>query len=333
MGLEISNGVRAMKYGKLAGLDKPVSRIVQGTTGANSKELDASFALLDAAFEAGINTFDTAHVYGTGDNERTVGRWIRERGIRDKVVILAKGAHHSADRKRVTPYDISADIHDSLARFQVDHLDLYILHRDDPDVPVGPIVEVLNEHHAAGKIGLFGGSNWAWERVREANEYAAAHNLVPFTVSSPNLSLADMVKPPWAGCLSISGTQGQAAREWYAQQNMPLFTWSSMASGFFSGRFRRDNLDTFQDSMDLVVVNSYCSDANFQRIDRAQELANEKGVTLAQIAVSWLLHQPLNVFALLAPRTAEEVRLNVAALELELSQAEMDWIDLKQQSR
>jgi aryl-alcohol dehydrogenase-like predicted oxidoreductase len=133
--------------------------------------------------------------------------------------------------------------------------------------------------------------------------------------------------------LSISGAQGQAARAWYAQQNMPLFTWSSMASGFFSGRFQRDNLGTFSDDMDMVVVNSYCSEENFQRIDRAQQLAAEKGVTLAQIAVSWLLHQPLNVFALLAPRSAEEVRLNVAALELELSQAEMDWIDLKQQSR
>jgi aryl-alcohol dehydrogenase-like predicted oxidoreductase len=322
-----------MQYKNIAGVNKPVSRIVQGTTGINSKELDASFALLDAAFEAGINTVDTAHHYGAGDCERTVGRWIRERGIRDKVVILAKGAHHSADRKRVTPYDISADLHDSLARFQTDFLDLYILHRDDPDVPVGPIVEVLNEHHAAGKIGLFGGSNWSYERVREANEYAAQHNLVPFTVSSPNFSLADMVKEPWAGCLSISGTQGEAARAWYAEQNMPLFTWSSMAGGFFSGRFRRDNLDTFKDYMDLVVVNSYCYEENFQRIDRAQQLADEKGVTLAQIAVSWLLHQPLNVFALLAPRTAEEVRLNAAALELELSQDEMDWIDLKRQSR
>lgn len=94
-----------MQYGNIAGLNKPVSRIVQGTTGINSKALDASFTLLDAAFAAGINTFDTAHTYGSGDNERTVGRWIRERGIRDKVVILAKGAHHSVDRKRVTPYD------------------------------------------------------------------------------------------------------------------------------------------------------------------------------------------------------------------------------------
>ncbi len=320
-----------MQYGNIAGVTKPISRIVHGTIRASSKDIDGSFALLDAALAAGINTFDTAHTYGSGDNERTVGRWIRERGVRDQVVILAKGAHHNSDRQRVTPFDITADIHDSLARFQVDHLDLYILHRDDPSVPVGPIVEVLNEHHAAGKIGPFGGSNWTWERVCEANEYAAAHNLVPFAASSPNLSLAEMVKEPWANCISISGPQGEAAREWYAKQNLALFTWSSMAGGFFSGRFNRDNLGTFTEYFDTVVVNSYCSENNFRRLDRAQQLADEKGLTVAQIAVSWVLNQPLNVYALLAPQTAEEVRLNVEAMELKLTQAELDWLDLKRE--
>lgn len=322
-----------MLYGQIDGVNKPISRIVHGTIMASSKELDKSFALLDAAFEQGINAFDTAHVYGTGDNERTVGRWIRERGIRDRVVIIAKGAHHNADRKRVTPFDITADIHDSLARFKVDHLDIYLLHRDDPSVPVGPIVEVLNEHYRAGKIGPFGGSNWSWERVCEANEYAAAHGLVPFAASSPNYSLADMVKEPWEGCISIAGAQGEQARKWYAEQNMPLFTWSSMAGGFFSGRFTRDNLDTFKEYFDMVVVNSYCSEDNFKRLDRARQLAEEKGVTLAQIAVAWVMSQPLNVYALLAPRTAEEVRLNIEALALKLTAAELDWLDLKRDER
>ena len=322
-----------MQFGKISGIDKPVSRIAHGTIKANSKNLEGSFAVLDAVYAAGITTFDTAQSYGSGDNERTVGRWILERGVRDQVVILSKGAHHSQDRQRVTPYDITADIHDSLARFQTDHLDLYILHRDNPALPVGPIVEVLNEHHAAGKIGPFGGSNWTWERVCEANEYAAAHNLVPFAASSPNFSLAEMVKEPWANCISISGPQGKAAREWYAEHNMALFTWSSLAGGFFSGRFKRDNLNTFDEYFDGVVVNSYCYETNFQRLDRASKLAAEKDVTVAQIAVTWVLSQPLNVFALLAPQTPEEVRLNVQALELKLTQAELDWLDLRHPDR
>lgn len=322
-----------MQYGNVPGLDKPVSRIVHGTIRANSKELDASFAVLDAALELGITTFDTAHVYGSGDNERTVGRWIKERGIRDKVVILAKGAHHNTDRKRVTPYDITADIHDSLSRFDVGHLDLYILHRDNPAVPVGPIVEILNQHHAAGLIGPFGGSNWSWERICEANDYASAHNLVPFVATSPNLSLAEMVHEPWPGCISISGDQGKAAREWYQRQNMAVFAWSSLAGGFFSGRFKRDNLDTFSEYFDMVVVNTYCTGANFQRLERAQQLADEKDVTVAQIAVAWVFNQPLNLFALLAPQSAEEAQQNVDALDLKLTQAELDWLDLKRDSR
>ena len=139
-----------MQYGSIDGIDKPISRLVQGTVMVNSEEIEKGFALLDEVFELGCTTFDTGHVYGNGDNERTVGRWINERGLRDKVVILGKGAHHNQDRKRVTPFDITADLHDSLARFKTDYIDLYVLHRDDPAVPVGPIVETLNEHFEAG---------------------------------------------------------------------------------------------------------------------------------------------------------------------------------------
>jgi aryl-alcohol dehydrogenase-like predicted oxidoreductase len=213
-----------MRYGHLPGIDKPISRLVQGTVMVNSREMEKSFALLDEVFALGCNTFDTAHVYGQGDNERTVGRWVRERGVRDQVVIIGKGAHHNPDRKRVTPFDITADIHDSLACFQFDHIDLYLLHRDDPDVPVGPIVEVLNEHRAADRIHAFGGSNWTHERIQQAHEYAAAHGLVPFVASSPNFSLAEQVKEPWPDCVSIGGSKGRAAREWYAAEQMALFT-------------------------------------------------------------------------------------------------------------
>ena len=125
-----------MLYSKIPGIDKPVSRLVLGTMWINTKTLDTAFPVLDAFYAAGGNCLDTAHGYGGGDNERAVGQWINERGLRDEIVILGKGAHHSQDRKRVTPYDIQSDLHDSLARFKVDSIDLYILHRDDPDEPI-----------------------------------------------------------------------------------------------------------------------------------------------------------------------------------------------------
>ena len=96
-----------MQYGHVPGIDKPVSRLVQGSVMVSTRDLEGSFRLLDAIFALGCNTFDTAHVYGQGDNERAMGRWVHERGIRDQVVIIGKGAHHNADRKRVTPFDIT----------------------------------------------------------------------------------------------------------------------------------------------------------------------------------------------------------------------------------
>ena len=109
-----------MQYGNIPGLDKPVSRLVQGTIMVTTDRLEEGFAVLDAAREVGINTFDTAHVYHAGRNERAFGLWVEARGLREKVVILAKGAHHNQDRKRVTPFDISADLHDSLTRLRTD---------------------------------------------------------------------------------------------------------------------------------------------------------------------------------------------------------------------
>jgi aryl-alcohol dehydrogenase-like predicted oxidoreductase len=322
-----------MKYGNIPGVDKQIARIVHGTIHASSKEQEQSFDLLDQALELGYNAFDTAHVYGNGDNERTVGQWVNDRGVRDRVVIIGKGAHHNSDRKRVTPFDISADIHDSLARFKFDYIDLYLLHRDDPDVPVGPIVETLDEHRRAGRIHAYGGSNWTHKRIEAANTYAREHGLTPFVASSPNFSLAEQIKEPWAGCITISGPENEEARVWYKREGMALFTWSSLAGGFFSGRFNRDNLAEQQAYFDKLVVDSYCNEANFQRLDRVRELAVEKGATVAQIALAYVLSQPLNIFALAAGANRDELAANAAAIEIELSPNELAWLDLKQETR
>ncbi|HXF60828.1 MAG TPA: aldo/keto reductase [Caldilineaceae bacterium] len=322
-----------MEYGSVAGLDKPVARLVQGTVMLSSKQLEESFALLDAVFEQGGNTFDTAHGYGSGDCERVLGRWVRERGLREQVVIIGKGAHHNQDRQRVTPFDITADLHDSLARQKTDYIDLYLLHRDDPSQPVGPIVEVLNEHKRAGKIRAFGGSNWSVARIQEANAYAAEHGLEPFVASSPNFSLAVQAKPPWPNCISISGPQGEAERAWYQANQMPLFTWSSLAGGFLSGRFRRDNLATMETALDKLAVETYCFEENFQRLDRVAILAEERGMTIPQIATAYVMSVPLNIFALVGCRTGDEFRDNVAALGVKLTPEEIAWLELRTDER
>lgn len=322
-----------MQYGHIAGVAKPVSRLVQGTIMLTSKDIDYSFNLMDQVFEAGITTFDTGHIYGGGDCERVLGQWMEARGVRDKVVILAKGAHHNADRERVTPYDIGADLHDSLARMRTDFVELYVLHRDNPKKHVGPCVEILNQYIGEGKIGVIGGSNWSHFRIDEAIRYADANGLTPYAVSSPNFSLADQVEPPWANCVSISGPGGEEARSWYQANQMPLFTWSSLANGFFSGRLSRANFESVRSQMDESTVRSYCSEENFRRLDRVQVLAEEKGLTTPQLALSYVLSQPINIYALVGARSGEEVQANLKALEFKLTDSEMAWLDLKQENR
>lgn len=316
-----------MKYGSIPGLDKPVSRLVQGTLALNPADQDAGFSLLDAVFDMGCTCFDTAHVYGA-EREKGLGFWIKDRGIREQVVILAKGAHHNDVRNRVTPFDIAADLHDTLARLQTDYVDLYVLHRDDPSVQVGPIVESLNEWVRAGKVRAFGGSNWTHERIEHANDYAESHSLAGFAVSSPNFSLADQLKSPWPGCTTISGPANTAARDWYSHNQLPVFAWSSLAAGFFSGHIARENVGELADPQHKLAAECYASDENFQRLDRAKELAPFKGCTAAQIALAWLMHQPLNLFALVGCRTRDEFKQNVNALDLPLSPQELSHLNL-----
>jgi aryl-alcohol dehydrogenase-like predicted oxidoreductase len=324
-----------MRYTEIPGVNKPVARLIQGGTmfGSDLDEAE-SCLLLDQVYELGCNTIDTAHVYSAGESERLIGRWMQERGLREEVVIITKGAAHSRDRRRLTPFDIAADLHDSLARLRTNYVDLYLLHRDDLNVPVEPIVEALNEHIQAGRIHAFGASNWSHERIEAANAYARAHGLQPFVASSPQFSLADSQAEPWPLCLSISGSAGKAAREWYAEAQMPLLIWSPLASGFFSGKFRRDNLDQFGErEWDEVAIRTYANEENFQRLDRASMLAAEKGLSPAQVALAYVMNQPMNVFAVVGPHSPEKFKANIEASDLELTAREMAWLDLRSESR
>lgn len=320
-----------MEYGSVGGIDKPISRLVQGTVMLDASDLDAGFALLDAVYALGCTAFDTAHDYGDGDSERCLGRWIRQRGVRDRVCVIDKGAHHNVDRRRVTPFDITSDLHDSLARFGFEPIDLYLLHRDDPSVPVGPIIETLNAHVAAGKIMAFGASNWSHQRIEEANAYASDHGLRPFAASSPHFSLAEQFVEPWEECVAISGPGNEEARAWYRESSLPVFAWSSLAGGFFSGRFTRGNLDSFASYLDQICVNTYCREANFLRLERAQMLADDKGLSLPQVALGYVLNQPLDLYAVVGCASGAEFAANLAATHLELSEAELAWLDLRQE--
>ncbi|NLD51671.1 MAG: aldo/keto reductase [Clostridiales bacterium] len=334
-----------MKYGSIPGLDRPVSRFIFGTAhpaffsatrslheGEDGFEeaLHKAFALLDDVYAMGVNLLDCSAHYG----EEPVGEWLAARGLQGKVFLLTKGGHHNRWRKRVTPYDILSDAHDSLAKLGVSTVDIYLLHRDDPTQPVGPIMEALNELKRQGKINLLGVSNWTLPRLQEANAYAREHGLTPFTVSSPHYGLAEQLTDVWGGgCTTLTGKAAQQEREWYIANKMTVLAYSSLARGLFSGRFRSGETEKMRQVMDEFGLKGYVNDDNLKRLARAEVIAGEMGVPVSEIALAWMLGQPLDVFPIVSTSHAELMRSNVHAGELTLSDSDRAWLNLERDKR
>jgi aryl-alcohol dehydrogenase-like predicted oxidoreductase len=310
-----------MQYIEIPGAGKRVSRLIKGSDYFRHDNYEQVCTNLDAYFAIGGNTIDTAHIYCGGQSEEVLGRYMEERGNREQVVVLTKGAHHDKNGPRVNKAAIDSELMTSLERLRTDRVELYALHRDDENVPVGAIVEALNEHIEAGRIGAIGGSNWTWQRLQEVNEYAAAHGLVGFTFSSPNLSLAKANEPFWAGCVSADAE----TCAWHERTQLPLLSWSSQARGFFTGRFTPE----VRDNADLVRV--FYSDGNWERYRRAEKLAAEKGVTTIQIALAYVLNQPFPACALIGAQSRAELISCEEGAQLRLTREEIEWLDLTAQ--
>ena len=319
-----------MQYQKIRGIDKPLSRIIYGCTTEAMMKGENVNDLLDEIYSLGINTFDTAENYGL--SEVSLGILMKERGNRDDIVVITKGCHPYDGVDRMTPEYLREDIEKSFQRLKTDYIDIYLLHRDVLGVPVGPIVEILNEYHKAGKIGVFGGSNWQPERIQEANDYAIQHDLVPFTVSSPNYSLCRQVNDPWggsAGCVTITGDENQEARQWYRDNDIAVLAYSSLGRGVFTGKVRSDEIEKAKVMMGPGAANAYCHPENFERLRRAEKLASKRNATVSQVALAWLLKQKVNAFPIVSASTAGRIADNVKALELNLTDEEAKWLNLE----
>ncbi|MCG7380432.1 aldo/keto reductase [Paenibacillus sp. ACRSA] len=307
-----------MEFITIDGAGKRISRLIKGTDYFVHDAYEKVAANMDAFLSIGGNTVDTAHIYCGGQSEEVLGRYMQERGNRDEIVILTKGAHHNQDGPRVNPDAIRSDLLTSLERLQTPHVELYALHRDDPNVAVGVILEALNEHIEAGKIGAIGASNWTWQRLEEANAYAASHGLKGFTFSSPNLSLAKANEPFWAGCVSADAE----TLAWHERTQLPLLSWSSQARGFFTGRFTPE----VRDNADLVRV--FYSDGNWERLNRAEQLAVAKNTTPIQIALAYVLNQSFPTCALIGAQNQAELLSCNEGSRISLSTQEVNWLDL-----
>ncbi len=301
-----------MKYGTIKHIDKPISKVVMGVIPLPQDDHPRAFELLDTYRLAGGNIIDNSYGYGPGFAGIMKGYY--EKHGEDALIRFDKGNHHHSNDdagRRVTKADIDNDLRGNLERQGVSYSDFYSLHRDDVRVPAGDVVEWLNEHVAAGRIKAFGGSNWLHTRIAEGNEYAEKHGLQGFSISSPNLSLALANEPMWWEALQVD----REARDWYEKTQFPLFSWSAGGGGFFAG----------VNSADVHRV--YDNDTNFRRLERVKQMAHEKGVSPTQLSLAWTLNQPMEVWALIGPGTPDQVRDNVQAVDIVLTQAELDWLE------
>jgi aryl-alcohol dehydrogenase-like predicted oxidoreductase len=325
-----------MRYGTLPGIAARPSLIGLGVGAFGSSiPRDRSFAILDAFAEAGGNFVDTAHVYaawlpeGKGASERTLGAWLKARGVSERFVVGTKGGHPDLSTmhiSRLSPVEITQDLNESLERLDASSVDLYWLHRDDPTVPVGEILGVLNEHIAAGRVRAIGASNWTVQRLDEAEEYARAGGLVGFCASQIGYSLAhaETRKVAWAGMLYADAP----TLDYHRRRHLPLVAYSSQAQGFFSGRYGPDLPARNQNMHDL-----YYSSDNFGRLKRVTEMAAERGTSPNAIALAYLLAQPFPTYALVGSRNEEQIRDSVTAADIQLSDEEVAWLERGEPSR
>ncbi|TJY41179.1 aldo/keto reductase [Cohnella pontilimi] len=307
-----------MSYISIPGVEKPVSKLIMGSMMLSDEKMEYSAELLDAYISAGGNAIDTAHVYGP-HGMKAIGNWMRERGNRSSMTLIGKGAHPDAAGPRMTKSAIDADLSESLERMQTEYVDIFMLHRDDPNKSVGEILELLQGPLEAGLCWALGASNWTTKRLEEANAYAARHGLTGFACNSPNLSLAKPNEPRWAGCVS-AGAEDIA---WHIRTQLPLLSWSSQAGGFFTGRYSPEKRE------DPEAVRVYYSEANWERYRRASRLAEEKGTDANQIALAYVLHQPFPTCALIGSQTPAEVFSSAEALRVSLTHEEIRWLDLQ----
>ena len=314
-----------MNFCALPGIIRPLSVLCLGTANYGSAYTrEESFALLDAFAEAGGNFLDTAHVYadwlpkGHGASERTVGEWLRTRGVRDNFAVATKGGHprlETMEKSRLRPEDLTRDLTESLERLGTDRVDLYWLHRDDPAVPVGEILAALNEHQASGRIRALGASNWRPARLKAVAEYAEAHGLTGFVASQIGWSLAvpNVVQGQWYDALYMDAE----ALEYHCMGGLQVIPFSPQAGGFFAHPY---------DTADAKYA-LYHNEVNAGRWDRVQRLAEEHGVSANAIALAYILEHPCGGSAVIGPRTVEQLQDSVQVVGLRLSEAEREFLE------
>jgi aryl-alcohol dehydrogenase (NADP+) len=270
---------------------------------------------IQRALELGINFFDTADAYSLGVSEEILGRALKDFTRREEVVIASKVFFSMGDKPNLgglSRVHIMQAIDDSLRRLGTDYLDLYQIHRWDPETPIEETLEALHDVVKSGKVRYIGASSmYSWQ-------------------FSKSLYLADL--HGWTRFVSMQNHYNLVYRE-EEREMMPLcrsegigvIPWSPLARGFLSGnRSRQDWGETARAKSDEFAHDMYYQESDFTVVERVVELAKEKGVTPSQIALAWLLHQPGVTAPIIGASKMAHLEEDVAAIDIELSPEELD---------
>src|SRR6201999_4245594 len=294
-----------MRYRKLGSSDLEVSEIALGAwlTYAGGIEMDQTLACTDAAFDAGINFFDTANVYGRGAAETAWGEILSGRP-RDSYILATKvwgQMSDDPDDRGLSAEQIAKQIDASLQRLQTDHVDLYQAHRFDPDVPIEETIEALQQVVTEGKARHLGFSEWTKEQSEAALEIAGPDF---FVSSQPQYSM--LWQAPEAEVFPLC-----------AANDISQIVWSPLAQGVLTGKYRpgqeypsdsRAANDDMGGFMHLVL-----NDKTVEAVERLRPIAPEAGLTLTELALAWVLRRPELASAIVGASRPEQVHANARA--------------------
>lgn len=314
-----------MEYVKLGHSGLAVSRICLGTMtygdpGWRDWVLpeEAARPFIQRALELGINFFDTADVYSQGASEEVLGRALRDFARREEVVIATKVFSPMGDdpnQRGLSRKHIMDAIDASLRRLGTDYVDLYQIHRWDHETPIEETLEALHDLVKAGKVRYLGASSmYAWQFARA-------------------LYLAD--RHGWTRFVSMQNHYNLVYRE-EEREMLPLcraegigvIPWSPLARGFLTGsRHKTGGGETTRSKSDGFAHRMYYQKADFAVVERVLDLAERRGVTAAQIALAWLLHQPGVTAPIIGASKMAHLEQAVGALEIRLAADDLAYLE------
>ncbi len=313
-----------MLYSRLGNTGLIVSRLSFGTMTftlgggipaiAKTNRADAA-ALIGRALDAGINFFDTADIYSESESEQVLGQILAPR--RDEVVIATKAGWRAGaplNRSGLSAAHLNWSIDQSLKRLGTDHVDVYIVHRDDRNTPLEETLRTLDGIVRAGKARYLGFSNWPAWKVAAAVELQRANGWAPFT----------------HGQLMYSLIGRDIESEFFplaAHYGLGITAWSPLAGGFLSGKYTRDNPGDVDDRLTGYEGIPIDKDKGFVLIDRLRDIAASHGATVAQVALSWLLHREPVSSILLGASKMHQLEDNLGAVNVALTPDEVKELD------